>query len=108
LKSRRDYIYVEDVVDALLALATRQADGPQVFNLSTGEDASVSDLLEEMGRLLKRSIRPRPAPHLLRPVDRPILRADSSRLRAAIGWRPKHTLREGLRKVLTAEGLVSS
>jgi len=108
LESRRDYIYVEDVVDALLALTARRPAGPEVFNLSTGEDSSVSDLLDEMGRLLNRTLRPQPAPHLLRPVDRPMLRADSSRLRAAVGWRPRHTLRDGLRKLLIAEGLLQA
>jgi UDP-glucose 4-epimerase len=108
LESRRDYIYVEDVVDALLALTTRRLPSPEVFNLSTGEGHTVTEILDELGRLLDRTLRPQPSPHLLRPVDRPMLRADSSRLRAAVEWRPRHSLRDGLRKLLIAEGLLQA
>ena len=106
LDSRRDYVYVEDVAEAMASLATGVSPCTGVFNLSTGQAHSVQNLLDEIGELLDRPIRARCLESLLRPVDRPMLRADASRLTAATGWTPRFTLREGLMGLLLAEGLM--
>jgi len=106
LASRRDYIYVEDVAEALASLATVDSPSAGAFNLSTKQAYSVQNLLDQISQLLGRSITVRSLEGLLRPVDRPMLRADASRLTAAIGWTPRYTLHEGLKALLLAEGLL--
>jgi UDP-glucose 4-epimerase len=106
LDSRRDYVYVEDVAEALAGLATGASPCTGAFNLSTGQAYSVQDILDQIGKLLDRPVAARSLGSLLRPVDRPMLRANSSRLTAATRWTPRFTLRDGLRALLLAEGLL--
>jgi UDP-glucose 4-epimerase len=108
LESRRDYIHVQDVAEAFVALvdpARPDARQLEIFNLSTGKDASVRELIAHIESILGRTIAVHSSRDLMRSVDRPVLRADPSRLCAATGWLPRLSLREGLWELLASEGL---
>ena len=92
-RQTRDFVYVGDVVDAMLA-AERHDGG--VFNVGTGVETSVSDLHALCRRVtgVEREPDMRPA----RPGD--VLRSviDPSLAERELGWRPQHDLETGLRK----------
>jgi UDP-glucose 4-epimerase len=93
----RDYIYVGDVVAAALAAADSTVTGP--VNIGTGEEASVLDLAEMLGRLGgNESFEPEFAPPRAGEVQRIAL--DASRAEAELGWRPTTSLEDGLRQTL--------
>jgi len=103
LDSRRDFINVDDVVDAILWFLNNAPDGYRVFNLGTGRATSISELVELVERILGRDIRIVQKPSLMRTDDRPILEADVTKMRNIGGWRAERTLTQGLESLLAPE-----
>jgi GDP-4-dehydro-6-deoxy-D-mannose reductase len=98
----RDILDVRDVVDAYLLLLERGEPG-QVYNISRGEGVVLRDLFHQLARIVGSDARPEPDPALMRAADVPWLVGDSSRLRAATGWRPALTLEQTLKDVVDAQ-----
>ncbi|MGP0030539.1 MAG: NAD-dependent epimerase/dehydratase family protein [Acidimicrobiales bacterium] len=92
----RDFVYVDDVVDAFVRAATRG--GGLVCNIGTGQETSVLDLHRTMAEQAGVDSTPVMAP--LRPGE--LLRSSLDIERAAIqlGWRPWTSLADGTRAVL--------
>jgi len=88
----RDYIYVGDVVAAVLAAIGR--DGG-VYNVGTGSETSVNELFEECRRVAGVDADPIHAP--ARPGDVLHSVLDVSRSERELEWRPQMPLAEGLR-----------
>ena len=88
----RDFIYVGDVVDAVLAAPGHTG----VFNVGTGIETSVNEL-HALCRDVS-GVEREPEYAAPRPGD--LLRSviDPSRAGRDLGWRPRHTLHEGLQK----------
>jgi UDP-glucose 4-epimerase len=85
----RDYIHVVDLVDAhILALEADLAQH-RVFNLGAGAGTSVADVIEAVGQVAGRSVPAMDGPR--RDGDPPVLVADISRAREALGWEPSHS-----------------
>ncbi|MFI1968719.1 NAD-dependent dehydratase [Streptomyces cinnamoneus] len=104
LRPTRDFSYVKDTVAAFRAVGTAPADDVvgRTFNAGTGEEISVGDLVTLVGKLMDTDLTVREDPRRLRPAGSEVMRlvCDSSRLRAATGWAPAHTLEEGLRETV--------
>ena len=104
LEARRDYIDTRDVADAILAVLA-VSEGYQVFNVGTGVAHSVADIVAALGRMLGRPIEIRRDASRLRPVERPLLVADTGKIRRATGWAARVTLEESLWDLVDAYGL---
>jgi UDP-glucose 4-epimerase len=98
---RRDFDYVDDTVDAFLrAGAMEQADG-EVFNLGGDAPVSLRDLTELMIELAGRgSYRLIPFPEERKKIDIGDFYADTSKIKAALGWQPVTKLRDGLARTI--------
>lgn len=85
----RDYIHVEDLVDAhLRALRYLEAGGEsQVLNCGYGHGATVREVLDAVQRVSGARF-PTPAGPR-RPGDAPTLVADCRRIREVLGWQPR-------------------
>jgi len=94
---QRDYLYIEDLVDALIAAASYR--GPHfVFNISTGIGTSlkaVIDLVEEVSQQ-RLTVRQHPSRNF--DVQSNVL--CNTLARQELGWHPKHTLRQGVERTL--------
>lgn len=99
LSPRRDVTDVRDVVRAYRLLAERGEAG-EVYNVCSGRDVAVEDVVRRLIDLAGADVRLEVAPELVRPVDVPELRGDPSRLRAATGWEPRIPLDDTLRAAL--------
>jgi UDP-glucose 4-epimerase len=88
----RDFVYVGDVVEALLA-AIGQDGG--TFNVGTGEETSVNELFEACRRVAGSEVEAEHAPPRPGDVLRSVL--DVSHAQAELGWRPRTPLAEGLK-----------
>jgi UDP-glucose 4-epimerase len=96
----RDYVYVADVVDALLAMEGIDDGGP--LNVGTGVETSVLDLAERIGRAAGRDdFKPQLAPPRAGEVERTFL--DPSLASERLGWEAKRTIDSGLEETLAAE-----
>ena len=94
LEARRDFLHVDDGVAGYRVLAERGEEG-QVYNLGSGEDWSMRQALDLLMDVAGVAARVEIDPLRFRPVDLPLLRADTRRLRA-LGWAPRRGLREAL------------
>jgi UDP-glucose 4-epimerase len=87
----RDYVFVEDAVGAMLA-ALRSEGG--VFNVGTGVETSVLELYDAIQRASGGSREPEFAEARFGELQRSVL--DISLAGHELGWRPGHSLDEGL------------
>jgi UDP-glucose 4-epimerase len=97
----RDFTYVDDAVDALLAAAECECTNSRVFNL--GGDCSISlrdlaDLCIEVNGGGKYELKVYPADR--KRIDIGNYYADFSLIQSVLGWKPKVALREGLKRTL--------
>ncbi len=98
----RDYIHVEEVVEAYLRLAERMDDASLhglAFNFGTGEPVSVLDLTWRILRLMKREdLEPRVLDEARAEIPAQYL--SSERAERLLGWRPVASLDERLRETI--------
>jgi UDP-glucose 4-epimerase len=98
-RQSRDYIYVGGVVEGVLAAADSDASG--AYNLGTGRETTVLELVELLSRLgASNGFEPEFAPARPGEVQRIVL--DSARAAADLGWRAATQLEPGLELTLSA------
>jgi UDP-glucose 4-epimerase len=95
----RDYVYVGDVVRALIAVRGRTG----TFNVATSVETDVATLWRQLQRISGSEIEPELAD--LRPGELQRSRLDVSLAERELGWRAEVGIEEGLR--LTYEALVA-
>lgn len=99
LEAVRDYVYVDDVARAFIALS--QHDGTdRIFNIGTGHGRSVRDLVRGIETACGFPLTIQTDPAKLRPVERPALVCDPALAGHALGWRSTTTFEDGLRAIL--------
>lgn len=94
----RDYLHVEDVADAIWAIACSDLQGP--VNIGSSQPVSVRSVVEEIANILN-------CPQLLqigglssRSNDYHFLCANTHLLRNKIKWMPRYSLKEGLAQTI--------
>jgi len=103
---RRDFVFVTDVAEAL----RRMIVGDPVttyrpYNVGTGQSRSVEEVFETVKGLMERDIELVQDENRMRESDRSNLEADLSRIRSELGWEPSVSFEDGIRQVLTAQGI---
>ena len=100
---RRDYIHVEDLVEAVIASA-KIMKGLQVYNIGSGFSVSVKDIINLIEEIIRKPLLSEER-NIVRNNELMDVVADISRASAYLNWKPKLTLREGLTQILFQEGL---
>ncbi|MDP3986393.1 MAG: NAD-dependent epimerase/dehydratase family protein [Candidatus Veblenbacteria bacterium] len=91
----RDFIYVMDVVQGLMAALT---DGSGLYNLGTGEEISIRELAIKMGEIA--GVVPKVTYVAARTDDIPRSALSALRAMRELRWRPATPLMDGLRQTL--------
>ncbi|MBN2630414.1 MAG: NAD(P)-dependent oxidoreductase [Rhodobacteraceae bacterium] len=95
----RDFVDVDDVADALIAMALRSQAG-SVANVATGKPTRISDLLTLICTITGREWQSIKDP--VNPTPNYICYGDPSLLHAMTGWTPKFDLRQSLNRAILA------
>lgn len=94
----RDYVYVDDVVSAMIAAATAPGVNQKIINVGSGVETSVRDLvrliMDVIGFKVEAIANPNSDPGVSR------MCADLTLARQYLGYQPRFTLEEGLRLTL--------
>ena len=99
LEAVRDLSDVRDVVRAY-TLALTEGEPGAVYNVASGRGVSMHDLLHAFIEQAAVPITTVLNPDLLRPIERPLIIGDSTRLRARTGWAPTISLEQTVRDTL--------
>jgi UDP-glucose 4-epimerase len=94
----RDYVYVTDVVSALLAASGRSG----TYNVATGVETDVKTIWEQLSAVAGKRLEPELAD--LRPGELTHSRLDASLAERDLGWRAQVPIADGLR--MTYEALL--
>ena len=93
----REFLYVEDAAEGIL-LAAEHYDDPRPLNLGTGEEITVKALATEIAAEI--GYKGRIVWDTTKPNGQPRRCLDVSRIKQAIGFQAKHSLRDGLRTTI--------
>jgi len=109
--NRRSFIYIENLVDAVLTCIKHSGSAGQTYFVSDNEDISTPELIRKTASALKKPARLFPFPKLLLfilgriagkgpAVDRLIgsLTVDISKIRNELDWKPPFTMEYGILK----------
>ena len=95
----RDFIDVRDVVRAYRQLAYSGQPG-EIYNLGSGQGTKIANAFQYLCSQARKEIPIRVDNARLRPVDQPLLIADTSKLRNAVKWEPRYTIEHTLSDML--------
>ncbi|WP_170785339.1 NAD-dependent epimerase/dehydratase family protein [Ruegeria lacuscaerulensis] len=93
-RQKRDFLHVDDVASAMVALLNSDLEGP--VNIGSGTAIPLSDLILEIARQIGAEDLVRLGAREARPGDPPLVEANNTRLRTELGWSPKFTLETGV------------
>ncbi|MEU7988886.1 NAD-dependent epimerase/dehydratase family protein [Streptosporangium canum] len=91
----RDYVYVGDVVNAFLAVGDTRPGG--VWNIGTGQETSVLELVKHISQAADRNLEPVFAPARPGELQRSALEAAAAQ--RDLGWIPATPIEEGIARV---------
>lgn len=94
----RDFIYINDVISANILAATADGIDHDVFNVASGQEYSVLDIVNELNGILGKSIQPKFLP--VRSGDAFRTSADISKIGKTLRYQPSVSLKEGLRETV--------
>lgn len=95
-EQRRDFIYISDIVDMLVLLATSQVKC-EVFNSGSGTNNSINEIRELVEKITGKKI---DFERLPAQFEKNQTLADISKAERLLAWKPKVSIEEGLKKTI--------
>jgi nucleoside-diphosphate-sugar epimerase len=97
----RDFVWIEDVIDALILAATRPlADPGAVFNIGTGRQTTLAEIVELVGEMTDCQAEPQWQSMPDRAWDTDVWQAETRHAATELGWIAQTTLRSGLSQTM--------
>lgn len=98
----RDFTYVTDTVDGFIKIAESSKSIGEVINTGSNYEISIGDLANKIISLVDREVKLNFDSNRTRPSKSEVNRlwADNSKAKKLIGWEPKISLDEGLKKTI--------
>ena len=98
-QSIRDFIHVNDVVEALIQIAASNATTSRVFNVSTAQGTSIQKIIELLSNVLNYHGEIVIDRHKVRENEKKSLIADNSEIKKTTGWSPLVKIEDGLKNL---------
>ena len=92
---RRDYTYIDDIVDGILRALNAQGRF-DVFNIGNSHPMSIDEMVDALGRALGKTVRRKFV--ATPPGEMLLTHADLTKSRQALGYSPKVSFEEGIRR----------
>jgi UDP-glucuronate 4-epimerase len=94
--TRRDYTYIDDILQGMVACLTYQGELCDVFNLGESQTTTLNELIGSIEQALGRKATINRMPE--QPGDVPLTYADITKARTLLGYRPETKIAEGIPK----------
>jgi nucleoside-diphosphate-sugar epimerase len=98
-KQRRDFVYIDDIIDQMIAMAHSKVHG-EAFNCGSGTNNSINYVLSIICKIMGKIVIPTRTPSQFEPNQ---TLADISKAEKLLNWKPKISLEEGLRRTIFNE-----
>ena len=98
--SVRDFIFIEDVIDAYMKVIGTSDIGGEIFNIGYGEQHSVGEVVNMIVELTGNNVRPGWGSVPKRANEPNVWQADVTKAKDILKWEPKYSLEEGLAKTI--------
>jgi UDP-glucose 4-epimerase len=108
LDPKRDFIHTYDMARAIFMLLNKFDSGIDVFNLRSGQQYSLIDVVKKIENQLGEEITIKVDKSRVRKVERRHLRADISKLKAFISWKPEISISEGIKTLINVYRFLGS
>lgn len=96
----RDYVYVDDVCEAFVVAAEKKSPPGSIFNLGTGIQTSMREVVEVARRVMNISAEPQWGSMPDRSWDSTIWVADARKITSTLGWKPALSFEQGFVKMV--------
>jgi nucleoside-diphosphate-sugar epimerase len=96
----RDFVFVDDAVEAFVAAATTDAAVGGTFNICSGTAVTVRDVVRRVLQCTGSRSEPRFGALSYRPTELAVLSGDPTRAAEVLGWRARVSLEEGLTRTI--------
>lgn len=100
LRSQRDYLYVDDLVDGILMLFHSDKGNSETINFGTGIGTTAREIITMLENITGRHIQIKTSHRLLRRADPSKLIAVNKKAERLLGWRPKFSLERALSAIV--------
>lgn len=94
----RDFVFVDDVVDALEKAAVGDQGSERIFNIGSGQGRSLREVIAAIERLLETGLRIQWKPR--RSIDVPVSVVAIDRARESLDWAPRTSFEAGLQRTI--------
>lgn len=100
-QTARDFVYVEDVCEVFVLAAERAGElAGEIYNVGSGRQTSLRELVQRVRELLGIEVEPRWATHPQRRWDTDLWRASTTHATEDLGWSASTEIEEGLRQTI--------
>jgi NAD dependent epimerase/dehydratase len=103
LDPRRDLTFVKDTVEGFVAIASCDQALGRAVNIGRGDDISIGELVERIGRLMGRTIEVKTDSDRVRPASSEVERllAGTKLAQSLWNWKPRFSLDQGLEETIS-------
>jgi len=99
-KTARDFVFVDDVVEAYLKVAQLPKLAGNIFNIGTSKQFFLKDIVSLVIAMTNAKVKQNWGAMPSRSFDTNTWVADISKAKKMIGWKPKYNLKNGLEKTI--------
>jgi dolichol-phosphate mannosyltransferase len=96
----RDFVHVDDVCDAYLRAAAASVEPGAVYNVGSGRQTTIAEIVEIVRKLLAVEAEPAWGTMADRSWDTDVWVANPARIKAELGWSPNLDLEQGLARTI--------
>jgi nucleoside-diphosphate-sugar epimerase len=100
LKEKRDFVYVQDVVEAYLLAASRKQLQYTVYNIGTSKEHTLGDVIHYIEKFIGKKLEVNEGAYPYRPWNSQRWAANTARARHDLGWAPRYSLERGIKETV--------
>ncbi len=100
-EQQRDFVFVEDAVEAFVRAAETHGIAGETFNVASGKAFAVKEIVLKVLKLMNSKAKPVFGSRLYRATESPILSGDVRLAKEKLGWTANTSLEEGLQKTIS-------